>query len=55
MDREAMVQEIADALAVLEDCSEQDIESTKRFLRWMSYDDLQDMRDKHRRALANMA
>jgi hypothetical protein len=51
MDREAVIQEIADVLAVLEECSESDIESTKRFLRWMPDASLQDMRDKHKRAL----
>ena len=47
MDREAVIQEIADVLVVLEDCSVQDIESTKRFLRWLLDEALKDMRDKH--------
>ena len=54
MDREKTIKEIAAALATLEKCSDKEIESVKRFLRWMSDDALHDMRDKHRRALENL-
>jgi hypothetical protein len=51
MDREKIIRQIAAAMATLEKCSEQDIESTKRFLRWMSDDALTDMWEKHKKAL----
>ena len=50
-DREKVIQEIIVALCALEKCSQQDIDNTKRFLRWMPDDALQDMRDKYMQAL----
>ncbi len=51
MDREKIIQQIVAAMATLEKCSDQDTENTKKFLRWMSDDALQDMWDKHMKAL----
>lgn len=55
MDREKIIQQIVAAMAILEKCSDQDVENTKRFLRWMSDDALQDMWDKHMKALEKRA
>ncbi|MFC1714455.1 hypothetical protein ACFL6S_12370 [Candidatus Poribacteria bacterium] len=51
MDREKIIQQIVTAMATLEKCSDQEVEDTKKFLRWMSDDSLQDMREKHMKAL----
>ena len=51
MDKERVIQQIVTAMVTLEEYSEQDIESTMKFLRWMSDDALQDIRDKHMKAL----
>lgn len=51
MDREKTIQQIVTALAALENCSEQDIENTKRFLRRMSDDVLNGIWEKHEKAL----
>ena len=51
IDREKVIQEIIAALATLEKCSDQEIESVRRFLRWMSDDALQDVRARHMEAL----
>jgi len=51
IDREKTILEIIAMLATLEKCNDQEIESVKRFLRWMSEDALLDMRDKHREIL----
>ena len=52
MDRENAIQEIADALAVLEDCSVEEIQYVRRFLRWLSDDALKYVRIKHVEAMA---
>ena len=51
MDREKTIREIAAVLATLEKCGDKEIESVKRFLRWLPDDALLDMRDKHKGAL----
>ncbi len=51
MDREKIIQQIVAAMATLEKCSDQDVENTRKFLRWMSDDALRDMWDKHMKAL----
>ncbi len=51
MDREKLIQQIVAAMAALEKCTDQDIENTKKFLRWMSDEALKDMRGKHNQAL----
>ncbi len=51
MDKERVIQQIVTAMVTLEECSDQDIESTMKFLRWMSDDALQDIWDKHMKAL----
>ncbi len=51
MDREKVIQQIVAAMATLEQCGEQDVENTKRFLRWMPDNALKDMWDKHMKAL----
>ena len=51
IDREKVILEIIAILATLEKCNDQEIESVKKFLRWMSDDALLDMRDKHREIL----
>ncbi len=51
MDRENLIQQIIAAMTALEECSDQDIDSTKRFLRWMSDEALRDMWEKHKQAL----
>ena len=51
IDREKVIQEIAAMLATLEGCGVDEMESVRRFLRWMPDDALLDMRDKHREAL----
>ena len=51
MDREKTIQRIAAAMAALEKCSEEDIENTKKFLRWMPDNALIDMWRKHEKAL----
>ena len=51
MDREKTIQEIAEALIKLEECSEAELESTKKFLRWLADDALEDIRNKHKEAL----
>ncbi len=51
MDREKIIQQIVAAMAILEKCSDKEVEDTKKFLRWMSDDALQDMWDKHMKAL----
>lgn len=54
MDREKVIQQIATAMATLEKCSDEDIESAKRFLRWMPDEALQDILGKHMKALENL-
>ncbi len=51
MDREKLIQQIVTAMATLEKCSDKDIESTRKFLRWMSDDALRGMWERHRKAL----
>ena len=51
MDKEKIIQQIVAAMAILEKCSDQEVEDTKKFLRWMSDDALQDMWSKHMKAL----
>ncbi len=51
MDKEKIIQQIVTAMVTLEKCSDQDVESTKKFLRWMPDDSLQDIWDKHMKAL----
>ena len=51
MDREDTIQEIAEVITQLEDCSAEKIESVKKFLRWMNDDALEDIRNKHEEAL----
>ena len=51
MDREKVIQQIVTAMVTLEECSDQDVENVRKFLRWMPDDDLRDMRDKHMEAL----
>jgi len=51
MDKEKIIQQIVAAMAILEKCSDQEVEDTKKFLRWMPDDALQDMWDKHMKAL----
>ena len=55
MDREKIIQQIVAAMATLEKCSDQEVEDTKKFLRWMSDDALKDMWDKHMKALEKRA
>ena len=50
-DKEKLIQQIAAAMATLEKCSEKDIESAKRLLRWMSDDALKHVWEKHKKAL----
>lgn len=54
IDREKVILEIIAAIATLEKCGDKEIESVKRFLRWMPDNALLDMRDKHREALRKM-
>ncbi len=54
MNREKTMQEIVVAIATLEKSSDQEIESVKKFLRWLPDRELQDIRDKHNEALKNM-
>lgn len=54
LDREKLIQEIAVALSILEKCNADEIKKVKKFLRWMSDDALQDMRNKHMQALEKM-
>ncbi len=51
MDREKIIQQIVTAMVTLEKCSDEDIENTKKFLRWMPDGALKDMWDKHMKAL----
>ena len=51
MDREKIIQQIIAAMVTLEECTDREIEDTKKFLRWMSDDSLKDMCDKHMKAL----
>ena len=51
MDREKLIQQIVAAMTALEKCTDQDIENTKKFLRWMSDEALKDMWEKHKQAL----
>ena len=51
MDREKIIQQIVTAMVTLEKCSDQDVENTKKFLRWMPDNTLKDMWDKHMKAL----
>ncbi len=51
MDREELIQQIVAAMTALEKCADQDIEDTKKFLRWMSDEALKDMWEKHKIAL----
>ena len=51
MDREKTIQQIVAAMSALEKCSEQDIENTKKFLRWMSDDVLKGIWERHEKAL----
>ncbi len=51
MDRERVIREIAALLATLEKASAQDVEKTKKFLRWMTDSALLDMLDKHKKAI----
>ena len=55
MDREDTIQEIAEVITQLEDCSTKKIESVKKFLRWLNDDALQDIRSKHEEALQSAA
>ena len=52
MDRESVIQEIAVLLTTLEECSGEELEHVKKFLRWLPDDALQDVKNKHREALA---
>jgi hypothetical protein len=52
MDREKIIQQIATAMVTLEECSDRDVEDTKKFLRWMPDDALKDIWDKHMKARA---
>ena len=52
MDRESVIQEIAAALIALEDCSSEELERVRRFLRWFPDDALQDVKSKHEEAMA---
>ena len=52
MDREGVIQEIAAVLVALEECSNEDLEDVKKFLRWFPDDALQDVNNKHKEALA---
>lgn len=51
MDREKLIQQIVAAMTALEKCTDQDIENTKKFLRWMSDEALRDIWKKHEQAL----
>ena len=51
MDREKVIQQIVAAMVTLEKCSDQDVENTSKFLRWMPDDALKDIWDKHMKAL----
>lgn len=51
MDREKIIREIAAMLATLENSRDEEIETVKRFLRWLPDNELRDIRDKHREAL----
>ncbi len=51
MDREKIIQQIVTAMVTLEECSDQDVENTKKFLRWMSDESLRDIWGKHMKAL----
>lgn len=51
MDREKLIRDIAAAMAALEKCTVQEVENTKKLLRWMPDDALQDMHSKHMEAL----
>ena len=51
MDKEKIIQQIVAAMVTLGKCSDQDVESTKKFLRWMSDEALKDICDKHMKAL----
>jgi hypothetical protein len=51
MEREKIIQQIVTAMVTLEECSDQDVDNTKKFLRWMPDGALQDMWDKHMKAL----
>ncbi|MFC1719300.1 hypothetical protein ACFL6S_36965 [Candidatus Poribacteria bacterium] len=52
MDRESVIQDIAAVLTTLEECSDEELEDVKKFLRWLPDDALQDVKDKHVLALA---
>ncbi len=52
MDREGVIQEIAAVLVALEECSNEELEDVRKFLRWLPDDALQDVRNKHKEALA---
>ena len=52
MDRENVIQEITDVLVTLEDCNSMELEHVRKFLRWLPDDALQDVKSKHREALA---
>ncbi len=51
MDKEKIIQQIVTAMVTLEGCSDQDVENTKKFLRWMPDEALKDIWDKHMKAL----
>ena len=51
MDREKVIQQIVAAMVTLEKCSDQDVENTSKFLRWMPDNALKDIWDKHMKAL----
>jgi len=55
LDREDTIQEIAEVITQLEDCSTKKIESVKKFLRWLNDDALQDIKSKHEEALQSAA
>ncbi len=51
MDKEKIIQQIVAAMVTLEECSDQDVENTKKFLRWMPDEALKEIWDKHMKAL----
>ena len=51
MDKEKIIQQIVTAMVTLEECSDQDVENTRKFLRWMPDEALKDMRNKHMKVL----
>ena len=51
MDRENVIQEIAAVISALEECSDEELDYVRKFLRWLPDEALQDVKNKHTEAL----